>query len=115
MVDILLRTTRRVGMLLNSKELATFVHMPSIQQVKLLARNYTTKAVPVELIGHEYMLGLNEHHSIETIVSLTHEQSLRHLHLIGATGTGRSTLFHSLIMQDMTMATGSVCSIRMGI
>ncbi len=65
MVDILLRGSHRVGMVLNSKELATFVHFPSIHSKKLLQSNQTTKAAPNSLIGHDYVLGINEHQELK--------------------------------------------------
>lgn len=107
--DMALRRTHRVGMLLNSRELATFVHFPAIQNAKLHADNRTTKAVSDTLIGDEYILGINEHRSVEQYVSIPIQQRLRHIHIIGATGTGKSTLLKSLIMQDIGAGQGLMC------
>jgi len=106
--DIVMRETHRVGMLLNVSELATLVHFPgaSIQTKKLVGSNGTTKAAPPSLTGHPYCLGLNVHQGATQEVSLSQEQRLRHIHIMGATGTGKSTLLQSLIMQDIQQGNG---------
>ncbi|HTE01629.1 MAG TPA: type IV secretion system DNA-binding domain-containing protein [Mucilaginibacter sp.] len=104
--DIILRVSHRVGMLLNCKELATFVHFPSVQSKLLSPNTFNTKAAPQSLIVHSYLVGLNEHQGVSTEVGIATEQRMRHMHIIGATGTGKSTLLHSLIMQDILVANG---------
>jgi hypothetical protein len=105
--DMVLRQSHRVGMLLNSRELATFVHFPNVSlSKKLLSGNRTTKAAPAFLIDEPYCLGLNEHQGTAEYVGIDTTQRLRHIHIIGATGTGKSTLLHSLIQQDITQGTG---------
>ena len=106
--DMVLRQSHRVGMLLNSRELTTFVHFPGppIQSRKLISETGNTKALPDGCIGHPYCLGLNVHNRVETQASLSTEQRLRHIHIMGATGTGKSTLLHSLIAQDIHAGNG---------
>lgn len=101
--DITHRQSYRAGMLLNSRELATFVHVPSasVVSVKLHGNTRKTKAAPASTEGFAYTLGTNKHHGIEKTVSLSDEQRLRHIHLIGATGTGKSSLLLHLIAQDI--------------
>jgi len=107
LIDIVMRESHRVGMLLNSRELATFVHFPSpALSKKLLNTNRTTKAAPYALVDEPYVLGLNVHQGIEREVGINTSQRLRHLHIIGSTGTGKSTLMHSLIMQDIKQGNG---------
>ena len=107
--DMLLRQTHRVGMLLNVSELATFAHVPAVQSLKLHHNTRATNAAPSSLSGHPYVLGMNEHQGLETIVSIAMEQRFRHLHVMGATGTGKSTLLKSLIMQDIHEDVGLMC------
>ena len=107
--DMLLRQTHRVGMLLNASELATFAHVPAVQSLKLHRSARATNAAPSSLAGHPYMLGINEHQGVETAVSISIAQRLRHLHVMGATGTGKSTLLKSLVMQDIHADTGLMC------
>jgi len=104
-----MRETHRVGMLLNASELATFVHFPAIQSKKLIANNRATKQAPPSLINNSYILGINEHQRIEQEVSIATDQRLRHIHILGATGTGKSTLLKSLIMQDINEGVGLMC------
>ena len=106
--DILLRESHRLGMLLNSRELATVVHLPSTSVVsaKLERDTRKTKAAPDIPKGHNLILGLNEHQGKEKLVTVSSSQRLRHTHLIGATGTGKSTLLHSLIVQDIKQGNG---------
>jgi hypothetical protein len=106
--DILLRESHRVGMLLNSRELINFVHYPSasLHSKKLRPGTHTTKAAPQYLHNAPYQLGINEHTRVSVPVGIDMAQRLRHIHLIGATGTGKSTLLHNLIMQDINSNTG---------
>jgi hypothetical protein len=106
--DVLERQTHRLGMLLNSKELAGFVHFPSASIIsrKLERDTKKTKAAPECAIGHPLILGINEHQGKQVQVSLSASQRLRHTHLIGATGTGKSTLLLSMIVQDIEHGNG---------
>lgn len=105
--DILYRTTHRTGMLLSTQELATFVHYPfSIQAKRLETDIRKTKRAPDIAWGHEFCLGTNRHQDFEGIVTLSTEQRLKHMHVIGATGTGKSTLLQSCIVQDINLGNG---------
>jgi hypothetical protein len=107
-VDLLLRQSHRTGMLLNSKELANIAHLPLIPLRKSASQRHT-KAVPASLTGHDYCIGVNEHQGVETKVTLSTEQRSRHMHIIGSTGTGKSTLLHSLMMEDTRLGNGYMC------
>ena len=106
--DVLLRQSHRLGMLLNSKELVNFVHLPSASVVssKLERSARKTKALPHVVQGHPFILGMNTHQGLSKVASLSNEQRLRHVHLIGATGTGKTTLLQNLIMQDINQGKG---------
>jgi DNA segregation ATPase FtsK/SpoIIIE-like protein len=52
------------------------------------------------------LLGNNVHFDESIPVRLTKEQRLRHTHIIGATGTGKSTLLFNLIRQDIENGEG---------
>lgn len=109
LADMVMRETHRVGMLLNASELATFVHFPAIPSKKLIGSIHTTKQAPPALTNNPYILGTNEHQRIEQAVSIATDQRLRHIHILGATGTGKSTLLKSLIMQDIHAGVGLMC------
>ena len=106
--DVWLRKTHRSGMLLNCKELATLVHLPTpeIHSQKLVRDTKKTKAAPESAYGHEFVLGINTHHGNEEMVTVPAHVRLRHTHIIGATGTGKSTLLLSMIAQDMEQGNG---------
>ena len=106
--DVVMRQSHRLGMLLNSKELVNFVHLPSASVVSSkLARNAKkSKPVPAIAQGHPFVLGVNEYRGKSVLVSMNSEQRLRHMHVIGATGTGKTTLLQHLILQDINQDKG---------
>jgi excisionase family DNA binding protein len=108
LVDIIFRETHRSGMLLNSEELASLVHLPtpSVRSSKLLRYIKKTKEAPVIALGHQLALGENTHHDRTEKVTLKSDQRLRHMHIIGATGTGKSTLLLNLMYQDINNGLG---------
>lgn len=106
--DIISRRSRRIGMLLNSAELASVVHIPdrSVNSPKLRAYVGKTKKAPQKVIGHPFVLGANSHLGQETAVTLSDQHRLRHMHVIGATGTGKSSLLLKSIVQDVEQGNG---------
>ena len=111
-VDIIMRTSHVLGMLLNSKELASIVHLPfaSVQASKLQKNVRRTKLLPEIHAHNNYTLGINEHYGISQTIGLTLEERLRHIHIIGSTGSGKSNLLTNLIKQDIEKGNG-VCVI----
>jgi len=109
-VDILCRESHRLGMLLNLDELVSIVHFPSesIISKKLFASSRKTKEAPVIAKGKQFLLGENNHNGISTNVTFGLEDRLKHTHIIGATGTGKSTLIANLLLQDIQKNIGIV-------
>ncbi len=106
--DVLFRRSRRCGMLLNSEELTSLVHLPSasVRIPKLRGQAKKTKPVPPMVLGHQTVLGINEHAGRSQSVTMSPDQRSKHLHLIGASGTGKSTLLLNLIIQDINKGDG---------
>jgi len=106
--DVYYRQSRRNGMLLNSEELVCLIHPPSVsvRAAKLRRELKKTKAAPAIASGHQFVLGENVHQGQKKPVTLSGEQRLRHMHIIGATGTGKSTLLLKLIIQDIENGLG---------
>jgi len=102
------RTSNRLGFILNSHELATFVHYPNktIVSSKLGLGDAKTKGIPSDLTRQKYILGINEHNGEEREVSLSDQMKLRHTHIIGATGVGKSTLMSSMMLDDIEKGNG---------
>jgi hypothetical protein len=102
--DMLLRQSRRSGMILNAHELAALVHLPSrdIRSQKLVRHDRPTRQAPAIATSEKgVLLGHNLHAGISTPVRLNPEQRLRHMHIIGASGTGKSTLLFNLVRHDI--------------
>jgi len=107
--DVWLRQSRRAGMLLNSEELLAFVHLPTaaVATPKLARQTKRTKAAP-KIVQSEngLILGENWHGGKSVQVRLSADQRSRHIHCIGASGTGKSTLLFNLIRQDIESGQG---------
>jgi hypothetical protein len=101
--DLLARTSHRSGMLLTVPELAALVHLPgeSIRLVKLARETTRTKRAPREVTGEGLLLGENIHEGRAVAVRLPADTRTRHAHLVGASGTGKSTLLIQLILEDL--------------
>lgn len=105
--DLLNRASCRQGMILNVRELVSILHFPSTSVCrKLLVDTEHTNPPPDTAQNHEYTLGTNIHHGVTKRVSLAVAQRLKHMHIIGATGTGKSTLLLQLIVQDIKHGNG---------
>src|SRR5438445_11660198 len=91
-------------MLLNVEELLGFVHLPSAEVPHLSRALTRTKAAPVISAG--LLLGENVHRGKTMEVRLSADQRVRHTHIIGASGTGKSTLLFNMIRQDIENGEG---------
>lgn len=107
--DVIARRSRRTGMILNSEELVSFVHLPSsdVRSAALLRDSGRTKAAPA-IVQHPpgVVIGDNEHNGETVPVFLTADQRVRHTHIIGSNGTGKSSLLLNLIRQDIENGDG---------
>lgn len=107
--DLLRRQTRRSGMLLTREELIGFVHLPSnaVRSPALVRQDRRSKAAPAFALRPEGVcLGRNEHLNQSRPVYVSPDQRLRHVHIVGASGTGKSTLLFNLIRQDIEHGEG---------
>jgi DNA helicase HerA-like ATPase len=106
--DVLRRQSRRSGMVLNSDELIGFVHLPQgvVRTPALVRQVGKTKPAPKAVLGSGLSLGENIHAGRSLPVRLTPEQRVRHTHVIGASGTGKSTLLFNMIKADVEAGQG---------
>lgn len=104
------RTSHRLGMILNSEELVSLVHMPSssVATSKLSRQMVKTKPLPAALKDGRYGIGFNTHMGQEEIAWITDAQRLKHTHIIGSTGTGKSEFLKNLALQDSDAGNGFV-------
>jgi hypothetical protein len=99
---------------LNIAEIATIIHFPSenketTAQLKRLAM--TTAPAPFDIEHNQgVVLGYNEHAGTTMNIVMEPSDRLRHMYVIGQTGTGKSTLLKDLIIQDIKNGEG-VCFI----
>jgi hypothetical protein len=102
--DLLNRQSRRSGMLLNREELGSFVHLPGdeVRSPKLRRQSTRTKAAPSSVLSPTGILfGINEHGGRSAEVRMSAEQRVRHTHILGTTGQGKSTLLFNLLRDDI--------------
>lgn len=106
--DFLNRASRRYGMILSAQELVSLAHLPapSVQSSRLVRRTKRTKAVASDCASSGIVFGLNDHDGRKTGVRLNTNQRLRHVHVVGNSGTGKSTLLLNLVCQDIYAGSG---------
>ncbi len=106
--DVLMRQTHRHGMILSIEELAGLVHLPnpSVRVPALVRLAEATKAAPESVKRDGVLLGINEHQGQESEVHLSTSDRLRHIHVVGASGTGKSTLLVSMMLDDIEKGHG---------
>ena len=104
----LMRQSYRTGMLLSANELIGLVHLPdaSVRHDALERSDTRTKALPLATKSGAIILGENLHRGVRTPVALGEEERLQHMHVIGASGTGKSTLLLQCIRQDLESGHG---------
>ncbi len=98
---------------MNLKELTTLMHFPT-SVLKAAPQLKTAKAgaapAPTDLPQAGVLLGVNRFRTTETKVFMTPDDRLRHMYVIGQTGTGKTTLLKNMIVQDILNGEG-VCMI----
>ena len=98
------RCTFRPGLLLNARELASLVHIPSIAIPSERLQRISSKTRPAVSVPAEHgsvVLGDNEHRGEFTQARISANLRPRHVYVVGQTGTGKSTLLLNLIMQEI--------------
>jgi hypothetical protein len=106
--SVLCRTSYRLGMLLNCDELLSLVHPPSasVRSPKLKREEKKTRAAPQIATEGSFVLGQNLHAGKATVVTLHPQHRIRHTYVVGASGTGKTTLLLNLIIQDIQNGEG---------
>lgn len=98
---------------LSVRELATMMHFPAegIESTPQFKQSRAKRApAPLDMPQHGLLLGENEFRNVHTKIYLPPEDRLRHLYVIGQTGTGKSGFLQSLVIQDIKAGAG-VCMI----
>lgn len=99
---------------LSAAELATLAHMPGAGSTaaapSLRQESASVAPAPSMLSADGAVLGINRFRGSVQEVRISPEDRLRHLYVIGQTGTGKSTLLKNVIIQDIESGAG-VCMI----
>ena len=97
---------------LSIKELTTVMHFPAKDTTSphLKVAKATTAPAPVGLPSKGTLLGVNHDRNTHNNIFITEEDRLRHMYVIGQTGTGKTTLLKNIITQDIYSGAG-VCMI----
>lgn len=105
---IIERESLRTGMILSLDELLELVHLPdaSVRQSALARVQMRSKALPEVARGHRLVIGENAHRGVRERATLGVSERLAHTVMVGASGTGKSTLLLSLIRQDIERGEG---------
>ena len=94
--------------ILNSEELATIFHFPNkqITTPHLFWLNSKTAPAPSQIPSEGLYLGLSAYRGIKRQVYIGNEDRMRHVYVIGKTGTGKSEFLKGLILQDIREGKG---------
>lgn len=98
---------------LSIKEVSTFMHFhtSALHGVDALKESKANSApAPAGMPESGTMLGVNRHRGAEKTIYMSPEDRLRHMYVIGQTGTGKSTLLKNMIIEDIHAGQG-VCLI----
>lgn len=97
---------------LNIEELATVFHFPISESTtpELKEAKAGEAPAPMNMVMEGIRLGTNHYRGKLTPVFMRPEDRLRHLYIIGQTGTGKTGIMLNMIMQDIALGNG-VCYI----
>ncbi|MFA6355278.1 MAG: type IV secretion system DNA-binding domain-containing protein [Candidatus Paceibacterota bacterium] len=92
---------------LNLKELATIFHFPNtVVSSQLKQAKAGMAPAPMEMGGEGILLGINSYRGKDTEIRMSREDRMRHMYVIGQTGTGKTTILKNMIAQDIKNGDG---------
>lgn len=94
--------------ILNSEELATIFHFPNKQVTTphIFWLNAKTAPAPAQIPNEGLYLGMSSYQGIKRPVYISNEDRMRHVYIIGKTGTGKSEVLKDMILQDIKEGKG---------
>jgi hypothetical protein len=99
---------------LNTTELATLYHLPTTIEAKeapqLTQAASSTAPAPDDISREGVLLGINKYQGREKEIHMAKMDRVRHMYVIGQTGTGKSKLLTNMIVDDIKRGEG-VCFI----
>ncbi len=99
---------KRRASVLGTNELASLYHfpLPTTATPTIIWRGAKAAPAPGDIPTSGVLLGNNVYRGIETPVYVADSDRRRHLYLIGQTGTGKTTMFLNMIIQDILAGSG---------
>ncbi len=95
------------SMPLNLKELATVLHFPyGVVSSQLKQAKAGFAPAPLEMGNEGILLGINSYRGKDTEIRMSREDRMRHMYVIGQTGTGKTTILKNMIAQDIRNGDG---------
>ena len=93
---------------LNTEELATLFHFPNrqITTPHIHWLHSKTAPAPSEIPEEGLYMGKSVYRGVERKIAMGDDDRRRHMFIIGATGTGKTELLKSMIMQDINSGKG---------
>ena len=106
--DFVLRFFKKRKMVLNAAELTSIWHPPT-KYTETPNINWLTSrkaSPPPNLPESGLLLGINEYRGVKTNVYIMEEDRLRHVYIIGRTGTGKTEIMKTMAAQDIVNGKG---------
>lgn len=93
---------------LNLKELTTLAHFPSSTEGsnQLKTAQAAQAPAPLDLPVSGTLIGVNKYRGVETKIFMTPDDRVRHMYVIGQTGTGKTSILKNMIIQDIQNGDG---------
>jgi hypothetical protein len=107
--DFSFRTSDPDAIPMSLRELTAIYHFPPsgiASSPHLKQARFTHAPAPTALPDDGITLGINTYRTERTTIRLAPEERLRHLYIIGQTGTGKTGLMKSMIIQDIANGEG---------
>lgn len=107
--DVLARSVRRDGMILSLPELSSLVRLPGerLRTPALLRTSEPEEMLPTEVLGTSgAVIGEAKHKGSWVPVRISPEARMQHVYVIGASGTGKSSLLGRMIVDDIAAGAG---------
>lgn len=99
------------AMPLNLKELSTIFHFPyGVISSQLKQAKSGIAPAPIEMGDQGIILGINSYRGRDTEIHMSREDRVRHMYVVGQTGTGKTNIMLNMITQDIQNGDG-VCYI----
>jgi len=100
------------AMAMNAQEISSIFHLlnQSMEVANLQWMKTKRVAAPTEIASEGLLLGDNVFHGQETPVYMPEKDRMRHLYIVGQTGTGKTAIIKSMAYQDIQEGRG-VCII----